>query len=124
MQLLLDMGVSRLLIPRLIALGYPSVHLVDEGLSRLPDAEILEKARAEGRVVITHDLDFAELTAASRERLPSVILLRLRNMRPEMVLLHLQKALARCAAALEAGAIVSVSENLLRVRELPVRPRR
>lgn len=121
MQLLLDMGISRDLVPVLSSLGFPSIHLHDEKLDRLPDPQILEKARVENRVLITHDLDFAELTAASGERLPSVVLLQLRNMRPESVLLHLQKVLSQCGTALEAGAFVSVTESLIRVRALPMR---
>lgn len=114
------MGISRDLAPVLSSLGFPCIHLHDENLDRLPDPLILEKARAENRVLITHDLDFAELAAASGERLPSVVLFRLRNMRPESVLLHLQRTLSQCGPALEAGAFVSVTESLIRVRTLPI----
>ncbi|HEY57982.1 MAG TPA: DUF5615 family PIN-like protein, partial [Anaerolineae bacterium] len=37
----------------------------------------------EGFVLLTHDLDFGELVAASGARLPSVVVFRLRNMRPQ-----------------------------------------
>ncbi len=42
-------------------------------------------------------------------------------MRPESVLLHLQKVLSQCREALDAGAFVSVTETLIRVRALPMR---
>ncbi len=51
----------------------------------------------------------------------SVIVFRLRNMRPENVLIYLRKALVAAREALEAGAIVSVTEGAIRVRLLPVR---
>lgn len=120
MQLLLDMGISRDLAGILTGLGFPTKHLDDEGLGRLADPQILHKARQEQRVLVTHDLDFADLAAASGERLPSVILLRLRNMRPESVLLHLQKILSHCQEALEQGAFVTATESLIRVRSLPI----
>lgn len=45
----------------------------------LPIAFILEKALDEGRVLLTHDLDFAELLAASGGKAPSVIVFRQMN---------------------------------------------
>jgi len=39
----------------------------------MEDAHILDKARSEGRIVLTFDLDFGDLLAASGEKLPSVI---------------------------------------------------
>ena len=58
----------------------PCLH--EGGLHRLPDSAILEKARNEERILLTHDLDFGELVAA---RLPSVVVFRLRSMQPEML---------------------------------------
>jgi predicted nuclease of predicted toxin-antitoxin system len=39
-----------------------------KGLQRLPDNEILVKARIEGRVLLTVDLDFAQLLASDQKR--------------------------------------------------------
>jgi predicted nuclease of predicted toxin-antitoxin system len=44
--------------------GHDIVHLREQGLQRLPDPEPLEEARAEGRVLLTHDLDFGQLISA------------------------------------------------------------
>ena len=57
--------------------GYNAVHLDEEGLLRLRDLEILEKARQEERIILTFDLDFGELLAVSRASVPSVIIFRL-----------------------------------------------
>ncbi|MBC6474449.1 MAG: DUF5615 family PIN-like protein [Hormoscilla sp. GM102CHS1] len=65
--------------------GYEAVHLREEGLQTLPDDEILVKARAEGRIVLTLDLDFGQLLAMSGESLPSVILFRLGNENYNMI---------------------------------------
>lgn len=61
------------------------MHLREEGLQTLPDDEILVKARAEGRIVLTLDLDFGQLLAMSGESLPSVILFRLGNENYNMI---------------------------------------
>jgi predicted nuclease of predicted toxin-antitoxin system len=87
----------------------------------LPDSEILARAREEGSVLLVHDLDFPLLMAASGSRSPSVIVFRLRNMRPDSVLTYLRQAVTTAKESLEQGAIVSVTEGAIRVRLLPVR---
>jgi predicted nuclease of predicted toxin-antitoxin system len=56
--------------------------------------------------------------------LPSVVIFRLANMRPESVNAHLAALLSRFAAELERGAIVSVTEGRIRLRKLPIASRR
>ncbi|GET36003.1 DUF5615 family PIN-like protein [Microseira wollei] len=70
------MGVSPQTVEILRQNGYEAVHLIEEGLERLEDSLILEKARLEGRIVLTFDLDFGDLLAASGDALPSVIIFR------------------------------------------------
>jgi len=104
------------------ALGHDAVHLSDQGLGRLPDPGIVEKARQEGRIVLVHDLGFGELVAASGTTLPSVITFRLRNMHPDRVNSALQSILSQHGEALEQGAMMSVTEGQVRVRRLPLSP--
>lgn len=120
MRFLADMGISPKTVAFLLDLGYDAVHLHDEGLERLADPDIMEKARDEGRVLLTHDLDFAGLIAASGSRLPSVVVFRLRHMRPERVNRYLQEVLERHGTELARGAIISVTEGQARVRLLPL----
>jgi predicted nuclease of predicted toxin-antitoxin system len=82
--------------------------------------EILEKARKEGHILLTHDLDFGDLLAASGADLPSVVIFRLRNMHPENVNRHLLKIISQFPKALENGAIITVTEGRLRIRDLPL----
>ena len=77
----------------------------------------------EERILLTHDLDFGELVAASGAKLPSVIIFRLRNMRPEQVNRYLQGIITQHQAAIEEGAIISVIKGHIRVRVLPVKAR-
>jgi predicted nuclease of predicted toxin-antitoxin system len=120
MKFLADMGISPHSVAFLRDLGYEALHLHELGLDRLPDAEILAKARREGYVVLTHDLDFGELLAISRARLPSVVIFRLRNMRPTNVNRYLQILVAEHRAHMDQGAILSVTEDRIRVRMLPI----
>lgn len=93
-----------------------------EGLQRLPDPAIVEKARQEDRTLLTFDLDFGELRAASPEALPSVIIFRLQRTAPAFVVARLWEVLADCFLELEAGAIVTVEDARYRLRRLPLEP--
>jgi len=120
MKFLADMGISPKASLFLRELGHDAIHLLDEQLHKLPDPIILEKARNEGRILLTHDLDFAELVAASGAHLPSVIIFRLRNMRPDNVSRHLVQIIQAYSVELEQGAIISVTEGQIRLRALPL----
>lgn len=45
MKFLADMGVSMTVVRNLREAGYEAIHLREEGLQRIPDPEIVEKAR-------------------------------------------------------------------------------
>ncbi len=120
MKFLLDMGISPSLVPVLEEWGHQARHLVQEGQVTLEDPAVLAKARAERAVLLTHDLGFGDLLSAGGESLPSVVLFRLRNMRPERVAAAMRRVLDGCSEALERGAVVSVGEKLVRVRTLPL----
>jgi predicted nuclease of predicted toxin-antitoxin system len=65
------------------------------------------------------NLGFSPETVAYLQERGSVILFRLRNMRPDSVNRHLQQVLDRFRLKLEKGAIITVTEGNIRVRELP-----
>jgi len=81
-----DMGIALSTVHALRQHGHDIRHLSEEGLQRLSDPLILEKARQEERLVITCDLDFADLLAVGAYALPSVILLRLQDQTPASVI--------------------------------------
>lgn len=120
MRFLADMGISPRTVAHLRRSGHDVVELRDAGLERLPDTAVLEKARREGRVVLTHDLDFGDLLAASGDALPSVVLFRLPDMTPGNVNRYLDALLASHAGDLERGSVLSVTERRVRVRTLPI----
>ena len=99
--------------------GHDATHLRDEGLQRLPNGGVFEKAIAESRVVVTFDLDFGEIVALSKGSKTGVILFRLRNTRTSFVIQRLSEVISECADALMRGAIVIVEEARHRVREFP-----
>lgn len=121
MNFLADMGISRKTVSFLKAHGYDAVHLHEQGHDRMPDSDILAKALGEKRIVLTHDLDFGDLMAASGGHLPSVIIFRLRNMKSEQVNRYLSQVISSHGNMLEKGALITVTEGKIRVRHLPIR---
>ena len=120
MRLLADMGVSMRVVEWLRSGGHDAAHLRDEGLQRLPNGDIFQKANAEGRILLTFDLDFGEILAGSSDKIVSVILFRLHNTRNDHVIARLKSVLDQSSESLLSGAIVVVEEGRHRVRKLPI----
>jgi predicted nuclease of predicted toxin-antitoxin system len=120
MRFLADMGVAMRVVAWLRDGAHDVVHLRDQGLQRLPNGAIFEKAATEQRVVLTFDLDFGEIVALSGGSRTSVILFRLRDARSETVIARLERVLEESSDALTRGAIVIVEDSRHRVRLLPI----
>ena len=97
-----------------------SSHLRDEGLQRLANGDIFNKAITEKRTILTFDLDFGEIAALSKQKETSVIVFRLNNTRVTHVIDRLSQILPVSIDILKEGAIVIVEESRYRVRELPI----
>jgi predicted nuclease of predicted toxin-antitoxin system len=100
--------------------GHDAIHLRDQGLQRMPNGEIFEKAIREDCVVITFDLDFGEIAALTEGRRTSVILFRLKNTRMHNVIERLSSVIEFFAGPLAKGSIVTVEDTRSRVRYLPI----
>lgn len=120
LRFLADMGISPRTVDELRKQEHDAIHLVEQGLERLADEDILLKARIEERILLTVDLDFAQLSAASGEPFPSVILFRLGNVAREVLEIRLAEVLSQCDRDLAMGAIISVRDEAFRVRSLPI----
>jgi predicted nuclease of predicted toxin-antitoxin system len=71
MKFLLNMNMPRSLAKRLQDKGYLCRHAGDIGLSYAEDWEIIEEARRQGEIILTHDLDYGRLLAFTRQSSPS-----------------------------------------------------
>jgi len=86
----------------------------------MPNGDIFTKAAAEGRVVLTFDLDFGEIVALSRGAKTSVVVFPLRDTRTEHVIARLERVIDESSEALARGAIVIAEDSRHRVRQLPI----
>lgn len=83
----------------------------------------MEAASTEARVLVSADTDFGDLLARTNAGSPSVLLLRRQDHRraaqvAELLMLNFESV----ADDLEAGAIVVLDDDRIRVRRLPLRP--
>jgi len=120
MRFLADMGISPKTVEWLINQGYDAVHLLEQDLEKSTDEEILTKARYENRVVLTVDLDFGTLLAINKHTVPSVIIFRLGNASRDVIESCLAIVLKQCDQDLEKGVVISVDDEKIRVRYLPI----
>jgi len=122
MKLLLDMNLSPRLPKLLEQHGFFATHWSSVGLPHAEDKEILRWAKDKGYVVVTFDLDFGAILAATGLESPSVIQIRCLDNYPEAVVPSLATALKRFETELASGALIVLDEFKARVRLLPLNP--
>ena len=120
MKLLVDMNLSPRWISALAAAGFESMHWSTLGARNAPDIEIMAFAAANDFVVLTHDLDFGSILAATQGKKPSVVQIRAEDVSPDVIGAPVVSALRQMADELELGALVTVDPNRTRLRVLPL----
>jgi predicted nuclease of predicted toxin-antitoxin system len=120
-KLLVDMNLSPSWVDRLVRHGFEAVHWSTIGAVTAPDVEILTWANEHGFVVITNDLDFSAILAASASATPSVVQIRTQDLLSDDVVSTVAQALEAHRDHVERGALLSIDEAATRVRVLPLR---
>lgn len=86
-----------------------------------PDVEILTWADEHASVLITNDLDFSAILAASGRASPSVVQIRTQDLLSDVVVSIVANALDAHREGIERGALLSIDEAGTRVRVLRLR---
>jgi predicted nuclease of predicted toxin-antitoxin system len=120
MKLLHDMNLSPRWAAWFTAEGIQAVHWSTLGAPDAPDEVVMAFARAEDYIVLTHDLDFSAILAASKGNKPSVEQIRSDDLRPERIGEMVVQALRQTQDELEAGALLIIDMWRARVRLLPL----
>lgn len=123
MKLLVDMNLSPCWISHLRQAGWEAVHWSSVGKGNEPDSEIMSYAAKQDYVVMTHDLDFSAILAATHGEKPSVVQIRTDDVSPRMIGDQIVAALRFMVKELERGALVTIGRRQTRVRMLPLIPR-
>jgi predicted nuclease of predicted toxin-antitoxin system len=100
--------------------GIETVHWADVGAADAPDTEIMAYAASRDYIVLTNDLDFSAILAATHGSKPSIVQIRAVDTRPEAIVEQVFQSLIQCAPELETGALVTIATNKTRLRILPL----
>jgi len=84
MRFLVDEAVSWKIASALNNAAYNALHVRGCGLGGYDDEVIFEHAAREERIIVTQDMDFVSLLHRLQSTRPSVVLLRMRDGRPEV----------------------------------------
>jgi len=120
MKLLIDMNLSPRWVKTLAEAEIEASHWSSLGPVNASDADIMSFARTHGYVVLTHDLDFSAILAATQDAKPSVVQIRAADVRPETAGPVLIEALRQMTSQLEEGALLTVDPARARMRVLPL----
>src|SRR5947209_3306767 len=117
MRLLANENVPRLTVEALRAAGHDLVWARTD-LAGSSDEEVLSRAQAEGRILLTHDKDFGDL--AFQAGLPAtcgIILIRLGKLAPDAIVNRTVQVLG--SRSDWPGNLSVVDERRIRMRPLP-----
>jgi len=121
MRLLANMNISPETVNVLQEKGLDIIRVSQILPATSSDAEILELARRQNRVLVTQDLDFSALLALGGFDSPSLITVRMTVSDPEAVTEKLLKLLPEIQDVLSKGCAISVDDYSFRIRWLPIR---
>jgi predicted nuclease of predicted toxin-antitoxin system len=119
-KLIIDMNLSPRWVDALRTAGHEAVHWSVVGAWTASDREIMQFARDNDFVVLTHDLDFGDVLAATGGAKPSVVQIRASGVGVGRIGAQVIGGLALCADELVAGALVTIDATRTRVRLLPL----
>jgi predicted nuclease of predicted toxin-antitoxin system len=121
LRFIADMHISPLTVETLQKNGYDIIRVTDILPSTASDTEIVQLAGKEQAIIVTQDLDFSAIVAQSGLSGPSVISLRVANVKPHIITRILISVLPLIEIDIREGAIVSVDEKEFRIKRLPVK---
>jgi predicted nuclease of predicted toxin-antitoxin system len=123
LRFLIDNAISPAVAEGLARARHDAVHVRDYGMQAASDDAIFDRAEAENRIIVSADTDFATLLAARKVRSPSLVLFRHGSQhRPGDQIALLNANLPRFEQDLEAGSVVVIEPERIRVRSLPLIP--
>ena len=122
MKFLVDMPLSPVVAAKLVEWGHDAVHASKAGLDQASDADILNRAREDARVVVTADLDYPRLLAMTGSKGPGPVLFRGGAYSDRESLERPERVLATVPASDLSTCIIVIERNRIRRRRLPVRP--
>jgi len=123
MKLLVDMNLSPRWVNMLVDAGVKAEHWSTLGAHNAPDSELMAYANENDYVVLTHDLDFGAILAATHGEKPSVVQIRAEDVSSDVIGKQVVIALRQMTQELKEGALLTIDPSRTRLRLLPLRPK-
>lgn len=120
MRLLVDMNLSPRWVTLFDGVGIKAAHWSMIGAHDAPDRRIMAYAAEHDYVVLTHDLDFGAILAATKGEKPSVVQIRAGNVSPDAIGPQVVAALRQMTTELQQGALLTIDMSRTRMRLLPL----
>jgi len=120
MRWLLDQGLPRSAAAILEQAQEDAIHVGDIEMAEALDAEIIQRASSEDRVIVTLDSDFHALLAASGSSKPSVIRIREEGIKGPQIAELVLRISQQFKTELERGCVLSFLGGKVRYRRLPL----
>ncbi len=120
MKFLLDVNMPPQLAASLSKIGHEARHVSLEGFPKASDFELLEIAKLENEVILTHDLDFGQLLAFTGYRHPSVVIFRIHQINAGMFERLLLSNWHLLEQSLIDGSVIIIEEEKIRIKKLPI----
>lgn len=116
-KLKLDENISRHLKPKLTELNYDVMTVIDQGLLAQPDTAIARTVKTENRMLLTLDLEFADLRKYPPGTHPGIILFRPRSFGPLAVNRFIEDFVRSSDLRKLVGCVVIVEPFRVRIRK-------
>ena len=120
MLFLIDMNLSPKWVAALEQSGIEAIHWSTAGPANASDPEIMAYAKSNEYIVLTNDLDFGSILAATGGDAPSVVQLRTDDCRVESIGAIVIQSILQVGEQLTKGALVTIETTKLRITSLPI----
>jgi predicted nuclease of predicted toxin-antitoxin system len=119
LKVIVDVNLSAVWVAYLKERGHDTAHWSSIGEHNASDREIMRHCAEVEAIILTGDMDFAEIHAFENSTKPSVIQLRAKDLLPTAQGHLVARALTIGASQLALGAVVTIKSTRMRVAKLP-----
>jgi predicted nuclease of predicted toxin-antitoxin system len=120
LKVIIDVNLSAVWAEYLQGRGHEAMHWSEIGEHNASDRMIMAYAAEHGAVILTGDMDFAEIHAFENSAKPSVIQIRAKDLLPPAQGPLVARALTIAASNLALGAVVTIKGTRMRIAKLPI----
>ena len=119
-KIIVDMNLPPRWVTVLKNEGWDAVHWSSIGNPGANDTDIMRYAKNGGYAVLTHDLDFGAILAATGWNTPSVIQVRTQDVFPQAIGHLVIATIKQFSEEIKKGVLISINKNRSRARILPI----